>query len=96
MTTKNRNAQKKAGGFDESQFDVPCDNSYAPESLLAYISGALESSEEEKMEEHMLACRSCRGFFITILSVRAEARAGDASNGASKVTRLGDFRKRWH
>lgn len=93
MTTNNINAQKKSGGFDESQLDVPCDNSYAPEGLLAYISGVLESSEEEEMEEHMLACRSCRGFFITILSVRAEARAADAVDGVSKVAMLGDFRK---
>ena len=102
MTNKNRLVKARARGFSEPQQGGKCVVRGAKESLYGYISGALESSEAVEVEDHLLGCRPCRDFFVTMLGVRASARSsrelrdaeGIPEPDSAQVTRLGDFRKR--
>ena len=103
MNTNNkRQVKARPCGFSEPQQGGKCVVRGAKESLYGYISGALESFEAVEVEDHLLGCRPCRDFFVTMLDVRAEARTSKELRDAegipepdgTQVIRLGDFRKR--
>lgn len=58
-----------------------CENAISVEVLADYWAAALPMSEEERVEEHLLACDSCgdrlREIMSLGLAIRSVARAGD-------------------
>jgi anti-sigma factor RsiW len=80
-----------------------CTNPVIGDRLSAYISNPLDDATAEEVEDHLLECRHCRKFFLTMLRIRGEARrtkdAPDGDNGRApsdeKLVRFPDFKKEW-
>jgi predicted anti-sigma-YlaC factor YlaD len=58
----------------DAQLSGACTYPATGERLSEYLADPLESPAAKEVEEHLLDCRHCREFFLTILSMRGEAR----------------------
>lgn len=73
------------------------------EQLAEYINSPLADPSAAEIENHLLECRHCREFFVTMLNLRklhgsAEKRRARNRRKALKnanVINLADFREEW-
>lgn len=71
------------------------------ERLAAYVTNPLDYPSAEEIEDHLLDCRDCREFFLTMLKMRSHTtqsknkafRNGATDTDQAEVFRLADFRK---
>lgn len=71
------------------------------ERISEYLADPLDSPAAEEVEAHLLDCLHCREFFLTILSIRGEARmarntphaGGGDSEQNENVLELSQFRE---
>ncbi len=90
-------------GFAKTQHGGSCTDPQVGEGLSAYITDPLEEGAED-VEDHLLNCRPCREFYLTMLDILDEARAKNGARGGSNnghtpdeeaTPSLADFRKSW-
>ena len=89
--------------INEAHYRGECIYPDTGEKLSDYLAGPLESVVAKEVEDHLLECLHCREFFLTVLSIRGEARMAKAASGGeephaaedAKVLRFADFRKEW-
>lgn len=80
---------------------VSCAKPGIRQHLSIYITDPLDDPLAEEVEDHLLDCRHCREFFMTMLQLRDEARRQKEARGGgngrpsneAKVFSLADFKK---
>lgn len=89
--------------YTEVQSYAICTNPPIQERVFAYIADQLDGSGAEEVEDHLLECRDCREFFLTMLNVRKEVQKQGNLNGNEGIPKsnetlvpmLADYRKKW-
>lgn len=90
--------------FKDVHLTGACINPAAGERLSEYLADPLESPAAKDVEAHLLDCRHCREFFLTVFSLRDAARTAqqtqeDAGGGDARseqdanVLAMAHFRK---
>lgn len=87
----------------EAQFSGTCITPDVQDQVFEYIADLLEDREAERIEDHLLDCRHCREFFLTMRRIGSEAHKeqnsrggedGQSPNSHAQVLRLSDFRSK--
>ena len=94
-------AQLDGAKVTDAQPDGACINPAMGERLSAYLADPLESPAAQEVEAHLLDCRHCREFFLTVLSFRGEARMAQKTKDGEeqcaeqhpKVLKMAHYRK---